>query len=71
MVFLLEKEITKYIFNGINVVSIYGGINLPTLIDCLNDKKLDIVIATLGRLNYLIDMVAIKIDHVSYLVIYI
>lgn len=65
----IEEEITKYIFDGISVLSLYGGVSFENQsYRILNDKP-DIIVATPGRLKDLIASSSLKIDHVSYLVL--
>lgn len=69
LVIQIEEEIKKYTFDEIDVVSVYGGVSGQAQIECLRNKKPEIVVATPGRLNDLIGQMVLKVDHVSYLVL--
>lgn len=69
LVIQIEEEIKKYTFGGIDVVSVYGGVSVQNQVDRLLDDKPEIVVATPGRLNDLIGQMALRVDHVSYLVL--
>lgn len=68
LVLQIEEEINKYIFDGICVMSLYGGVSMEQQMDDIENKKPDIIVATPGRLKELIGIAAVKLDHVSYLV---
>jgi ATP-dependent RNA helicase DDX43 len=65
----IEVETKKYVYDNIHVMSIYGGVDVNDQINTLDDVKPDIIIATPGRLNDLVSIMAIKLNHVSYLVL--
>lgn len=69
LVLQIENEIKKYTFDGINVLSVYGGVSTDNQIERLLDEKPDIVVATPGRLNDLVGVKAVLLEQVSYLVL--
>lgn len=69
LVLQIEEEINKYIFDGVRVMSLYGGVSVEHQIDCIVNDKPDIIVATPGRLKELVGLSAAKLDHVSYLVL--
>jgi ATP-dependent RNA helicase DDX43 len=70
LVLQIHDEITKYLFNDIKVVCVYGGVvSTQEHQKLIEAEKPDIVVATPGRLNDLIGIQAIKLEHVSYLVL--
>ncbi|XP_026817783.1 probable ATP-dependent RNA helicase DDX43 [Rhopalosiphum maidis] len=70
LVLQIHDEITKYLYNNIKVVCVYGGgVSAQEHQKLIKAEKPDIVVATPGRLNDLIGIQAIKLEHVSYLVL--
>lgn len=70
LVLQIHDEITKYLYNNIKVVCVYGGgVSAQTHQELIQAKKPDIIVATPGRLNDLVGIQAIKLEHVSYLVL--
>jgi len=70
LVLQIYDEITKYLYNNIKVVCVYGGgVSTQTHQQPIQAEKPEIVVATPGRLNDLVGIQAIKLDHVSYLVL--
>ncbi|XP_050526997.1 probable ATP-dependent RNA helicase DDX43 isoform X2 [Daktulosphaira vitifoliae] len=69
LVLQIEHEVKKYTYNGINVVSIYGGASAETQTHNLEHKKPEIIVATPGRLNDFLCTQTVDISHVSYLVL--
>ncbi|CAH1731387.1 probable ATP-dependent RNA helicase DDX43 [Aphis gossypii] len=70
LVLQIRDEITKYLHDNIKVVCVYGGgVSAQDHQKLLEDEKPDIVVATPGRLNDLIGIQAVKLEHVSYLVL--
>lgn len=69
LVLQIENEIKKYTYDGINVMCIYGGVCAQSQSNRLIDEKPEIVVATPGRLNDMIGVKAINLEHVSYLVL--
>lgn len=70
LVLQIEDEVKKYIFDGIHVLSVYGGSdNSAQQITRLANERPDIVVATPGRLNDLVGQLGILLHHVTYLVL--
>ncbi|XP_025198829.1 probable ATP-dependent RNA helicase DDX43 [Melanaphis sacchari] len=70
LVLQIHDEITKYLHSNIKLVCVYGGgVSTQTHQQLIQAEKPDIVVATPGRLNDLIGIQAIKLEHVSYLVL--
>ncbi|XP_022172304.1 probable ATP-dependent RNA helicase DDX43 [Myzus persicae] len=70
LVLQIHDEITKYLHNNIKVVCVYGGgVSAVTHQQLIQAKKPDIIVATPGRLNDLVGIQAVKLDHVSYMVL--
>lgn len=69
LVLQIESEIKKYIFDNINVISIYGGVSIEKQTERLLDEKSDIVVATPGRLNEMASVKSINLTQVTYLVL--
>lgn len=65
----IENEINKYVFDGINVLFLYGGVpSEPHINSLLNDRS-DIIVVTPCRLMEMVSLTAAKLQHVSYLVL--
>ncbi|XP_031835118.1 putative ATP-dependent RNA helicase DDX43 [Nomia melanderi] len=64
----IEKEVNKYSYHGIKAVCVYGGGNRKEQINLVL-KGVEIVIATPGRLNDLIEANILNISSVTYLVL--
>ncbi|XP_015607166.1 probable ATP-dependent RNA helicase DDX43 [Cephus cinctus] len=64
----IEKEVNKYSYRGIKAVCVYGGGNRKEQINTLS-KGVEIVIATPGRLNDLVQIKALDVTSVTYLVL--
>ncbi|CAD7085145.1 unnamed protein product [Hermetia illucens] len=64
----IEKEVGKYSFRGIKAVCVYGGGDRKEQIDIVS-KGVEIVIATPGRLNDLIQAKVVNISSITYLVL--
>jgi len=70
LVLQIHDEITKYLHNNIKVVCVYGGgVSTVSHQELIQAEKPDIIVATPGRLNDLVGIQAIKLDHVSYVVL--
>lgn len=70
LILQIEEEIKKYIFGEISVQSVYGGsINADVQAKRLINEKPDIVVATPGRLNDLVNQKAVVLEHITYLVL--
>jgi len=69
LVLQIESEIKKYIFDDIGVISVYGGVSILKQSEILIDQKPEIVVATPGRLTDLMDINAVNLEHVSFLVL--
>ncbi|KAL4100948.1 hypothetical protein QTP88_020976 [Uroleucon formosanum] len=70
LVLQIHDEITKYLYNNIKVVCVYAGnVSIITHQQLIETEKPDIIVATPGRLNDLVGMRAVKLDHVSYMVL--
>lgn len=68
LVLQIEEEIKKYIFNGIKVISVYGGVSIENQEDYIVNQKPEIIVATPGRLRDLVERMTLKLQHVSYMV---
>ena len=68
LVVQIEKEAKKYSIGKINVVSLFGGVSKGPQIKELRDG-VDIVVATPGRCNDLIEMGALNLSKVNYFVL--
>ncbi|KAG5339518.1 DDX43 helicase, partial [Acromyrmex charruanus] len=64
----IEKEVGKYSYHGIKAVCVYGGGNRKTQIDTVT-KGVQIVIATPGRLNDLVQANVLDVSAVTYLIL--
>jgi ATP-dependent RNA helicase DDX43 len=64
----IDKEVKKYEYKGITAVCVYGGGNRREQIKIVTDG-VDIVIATPGRLNDLIEAQHLNIKFVTYVVL--
>lgn len=64
----IEKEVAKYSFRGMRAVCLYGGGDRKEQINTVN-QGVEIVIATPGRLNDLIQANVVNITSVTYLVL--
>ncbi|CAI6363005.1 unnamed protein product [Macrosiphum euphorbiae] len=70
LVLQIHDEITKYLHNNIKVVCVYGGgVSTLTHQQLIQAENPDIIVATPGRLNDLVGIQAIKLEHVSYMVL--
>jgi len=70
LVLQIHDEITKYLYNNIKVVCVYGGgVSAQTHQQLIQTEKPDIIVATPGRLNDLVGIQAVKLEHVSYMVL--
>jgi len=70
LVLQIHDEIIKYLHNNIKVVCVYGGgVSALTHQQLIKAENPDIIVATPGRLNDLVGLQAIKLDHVSYMVL--
>lgn len=69
LVLQIENEINKYTYDGISVICVYGGVPAQSQSDRLINEKPEIVVATPGRLNDMIGVKAVNLEHVSYLVL--
>lgn len=65
----IEEEIKKYVYDNIHVMSVYGGVDVKSHIIAIDNVMPDILVATPRRLNDLVGIMAIKLNHVSYLVL--
>lgn len=64
----IKMEVTKFQFRGMRAVCIYGGASRKEQIDSV-EKGVEIVIATPGRLNDLIENNLIDLTNVTYFVL--
>nr|XP_033339157.1 probable ATP-dependent RNA helicase DDX43 [Megalopta genalis] len=64
----IEKEVNKYTYHGIKAVCVYGGGSRKEQITLVL-KGLEIVIATPGRLNDLVEANVLNVSSVTYLVL--
>ncbi|XP_012283801.1 probable ATP-dependent RNA helicase DDX43 isoform X2 [Orussus abietinus] len=64
----IEKEVSKYSYRGIKAVCLYGGGSRKDQIDVVG-KGVQIVIATPGRLNDLVQTDVLDVTSVTYLVL--
>ncbi|XP_026674941.1 probable ATP-dependent RNA helicase DDX43 isoform X2 [Ceratina calcarata] len=64
----IEREVNKYSYHGIKSVCIYGGGNRKEQINVVT-KGVEIVIATPGRLNDLVEANILNISTITYLVL--
>ncbi|XP_017884968.1 probable ATP-dependent RNA helicase DDX43 [Ceratina calcarata] len=64
----IEREVNKYSYHGIKAVCIYGGGNRKEQINVVT-KGVEIVIATPGRLNDLVEAKILNISTITYLVL--
>ncbi|XP_058804198.1 probable ATP-dependent RNA helicase DDX43 isoform X2 [Phymastichus coffea] len=64
----IEKEVNKYDYHGIKAVCVYGGGNRKEQMNIVS-KGVEIVIATPGRLNDLVQTGVLDVKCVSYLVL--
>ncbi|XP_050426445.1 probable ATP-dependent RNA helicase DDX43 [Adelges cooleyi] len=69
LVIQIETEVKKYTYNGINVVSVYGGASMNHQQDRLNKERPEIIVATPGRLNDFVSTRNINTTQVSFLVL--
>ncbi|XP_072760670.1 probable ATP-dependent RNA helicase DDX43 isoform X2 [Anoplolepis gracilipes] len=64
----IEKEVGKYSYRGIKAVCVYGGGSRKQQIDIVT-KGVQIVIATPGRLNDLVQAGVLNVSGVTYLIL--
>ncbi|KMQ88194.1 putative atp-dependent rna helicase ddx43-like protein [Lasius niger] len=64
----IEKEVGKYSYRGIKAVCVYGGGSRKQQIDVVA-KGVQIVIATPGRLNDLVQAGVLNVSAVTYLIL--
>ncbi|XP_076237977.1 putative ATP-dependent RNA helicase DDX43 [Calliopsis andreniformis] len=64
----IEKEVNKYSYHGIKAVCVYGGGSRKEQVNLVL-KGLEIVIATPGRLNDLVEANILNVSSVTYLVL--
>ncbi|XP_070158975.1 probable ATP-dependent RNA helicase DDX43 [Polyergus mexicanus] len=64
----IEKEVGKYSYRGIKAVCVYGGGSRKQQIDIVT-KGVQIVIATPGRLNDLVQAGVLNVTAVTYLIL--
>ncbi|XP_055380934.1 probable ATP-dependent RNA helicase DDX43 isoform X2 [Condylostylus longicornis] len=64
----IEKEVSKYSFRGIKSVCVYGGGSRKDQINLVT-KGTQIIIATPGRLNDLVQNEIINVSSITYLVL--
>ncbi|KZC13703.1 PREDICTED: probable ATP-dependent RNA helicase DDX43 [Dufourea novaeangliae] len=64
----IEKEVNKYSYHGIKAVCVYGGGSRKEQVNMVL-KGVEIVIATPGRLNDLVEANILNISSVTYLVL--
>ncbi|KAL0129589.1 hypothetical protein PUN28_001690 [Cardiocondyla obscurior] len=64
----IEKEVGKYSYHGIKAVCVYGGGSRKAQIDMVS-KGVQIVIATPGRLNDLVQAGILNVSAVTYLIL--
>ncbi|XP_011637060.1 probable ATP-dependent RNA helicase DDX43 [Pogonomyrmex barbatus] len=64
----IEKEVGKYSYHGIKAVCVYGGGNRKAQINTVT-KGVQIVIATPGRLNDLVQAGVLDVSAVTYLIL--
>ncbi|XP_053996758.1 probable ATP-dependent RNA helicase DDX43 [Hylaeus anthracinus] len=64
----IEKEVNKYSYHGIKAVCVYGGGSRKNQVNLVL-KGVEIVIATPGRLNDLVEANILNVTSVTYLVL--
>uniref|UniRef100_A0A182K4E1 RNA helicase n=1 Tax=Anopheles christyi TaxID=43041 RepID=A0A182K4E1_9DIPT len=64
----IEKEVAKYQFRGINAVCLYGGGDRQAQINVVR-KGVEILIATPGRLNDLVQEGVVNVSSITYLIL--
>ncbi|XP_076299663.1 putative ATP-dependent RNA helicase DDX43 [Lasioglossum baleicum] len=64
----IEKEVNKYSYHGIKAVCVYGGGSRKEQVNLVL-KGVEIVIATPGRLNDLVEAGVLNVTSVTYLVL--
>ncbi|XP_043251393.1 probable ATP-dependent RNA helicase DDX43 [Colletes gigas] len=64
----IEKEVNKYSYHGIKAVCVYGGGSRKEQVNIVL-KGVEIVIATPGRLNDLVEANILNVSSVTYLVL--
>jgi len=69
LVLQVEKEINKYVFDGISVLCMYNGVSSDSHVNSLLYDKPDIIVTTPSRLKEMVSLHAVKLQHVSYLVL--
>ncbi|XP_006607867.2 probable ATP-dependent RNA helicase DDX43 [Apis dorsata] len=64
----IEKEVNKYSYHGIKAVCLYGGGSRKKQVNVVTEG-VEIVIATPGRLNDLVEAKILNISSITYLVL--
>ncbi|KAI4461132.1 atp-dependent rna helicase dbp3 [Holotrichia oblita] len=64
----IDREVNKYSYKNIKAVCIYGGGSRREQVNIVT-KGVDIVIATPGRLNDLVEAGYLKVDSITYVVL--
>ncbi|CAK9811544.1 Probable ATP-dependent RNA helicase DDX43 [Anthophora quadrimaculata] len=64
----IEKEVNKYSYRGFKAVCVYGGGNRKEQVNVIT-KGVEIVIATPGRLNDLVEANVLNLTSITYLVL--
>ncbi|XP_052870220.1 probable ATP-dependent RNA helicase DDX43 [Anopheles cruzii] len=64
----IEKEVAKYQFRNIKAVCLYGGGDRRAQVDTVR-RGVEILIATPGRLNDLVEAGVVKVSSITYLVL--
>ncbi|XP_018322876.1 probable ATP-dependent RNA helicase DDX43 [Agrilus planipennis] len=64
----IDKEVKKYYYKGIKALCVYGGGNRREQINTLN-TGVDVIIATPGRLNDLVEAGHISVKSITYVVL--
>ncbi|XP_076763300.1 putative ATP-dependent RNA helicase DDX43 [Xylocopa sonorina] len=64
----IEKEVNKYSYHGIKAVCVYGGGSRKDQVNIVT-KGVEIVIATPGRLNDLVEAKILNVSSITYLVL--
>ncbi|KRT86559.1 helicase, partial [Oryctes borbonicus] len=64
----IDREVNKYSYKNIKAVCIYGGGSRKEQVNIVT-KGVDIVIATPGRLNDLVEAGYIKVESITYVVL--
>lgn len=65
----IQSEVDKYSYRGIRCLCVYGGASRREQINAIELAPLEIVVATPGRLNDLVNAEKLSLHDVSYVVL--